>query len=95
MQVTLPDGVTAIGDWAFSDCRSLTQVTIPDSVTAVGYGVFYDCTRLKQIILPASVSSIGEDAFENCNNLSITLKRNSYAEDYAIDNNIPYQYPVD
>ena len=33
---TVPDGVTSIGSFAFSNCSSLTSVTIPDSVTTIG-----------------------------------------------------------
>ena len=40
---TIPDSVTTIGDYAFSDCDSLTSVTIPDSVTTIGEYTFYDC----------------------------------------------------
>jgi hypothetical protein len=32
--------VTAIGDYAFSGCRSLTGITISNSVTAIGEGHF-------------------------------------------------------
>ena len=32
--VTIPEGVTQIGDYAFDGCSSLTSVTIPESVTA-------------------------------------------------------------
>ena len=40
----IPDGVTAIGSGAFSNCRGLTSVTIPDSVIAMGNGVFSGCS---------------------------------------------------
>jgi len=41
--VTIPDGVTIIGNWAFEGCANLTSVTIPDSVTNIGYSAFEDC----------------------------------------------------
>ena len=38
--VTIPDGITKIGWFAFSECSSLTSITIPDSVTSIGYSAF-------------------------------------------------------
>ena len=38
--VVIPDGVTSIGDSAFSWCSSLTGITIPDGVTAIGNCAF-------------------------------------------------------
>ena len=34
--ITIPDSVTSIGDYAFYNCTSLTSITIPDSVTSIG-----------------------------------------------------------
>lgn len=42
----IPDSVTSIGDWAFSDCRGLTSITIPDSMTSIGSFAFEDCNGL-------------------------------------------------
>ncbi|MDE7229001.1 MAG: leucine-rich repeat domain-containing protein [Oscillospiraceae bacterium] len=39
-EVVIPDSVTEISDWAFSDCKRLTSVTIPDSVTKIGGNAF-------------------------------------------------------
>jgi hypothetical protein len=41
--VTIPSGVTSIGDSAFSGCTGLTSVTIPDSATSIGGYAFFDC----------------------------------------------------
>ena len=43
-EYTIPDNITSIGDWAFSNCNSLTSVTIPDSVTSIGRGAFRNLT---------------------------------------------------
>ena len=61
--VTIPDGVTSIGDSAFSRCSWLTSVSIPDSVTNIGNSAFYRCDRLTGITIPASVTNIGNSAF--------------------------------
>jgi hypothetical protein len=44
--VTIPDGVTSIGDAAFYRCSGITSVTIPDSVTSIGDGAFGSCIWL-------------------------------------------------
>ena len=64
--VTIPAGVTSIGDGAFQECSALTSVTIPAGVTSVGDGAFYLCTALASVTIPAGVTSIGDDAFAGC-----------------------------
>lgn len=41
--ITIPDGITSIGNNAFSNCSQLKDVTIPKSVTFMGYTVFQNC----------------------------------------------------
>ena len=74
--VTVEEGVTSIGDYAFYDCTGLNSVTIPNSVTSIGEDAFYGCTGLTSIEIPNSVTSIGEDAFHGCTGLaSIVVER--------------------
>ena len=68
--VSLPDGLTSIGEVAFRGCTSLSSVTIPDSVTSIGYYAFSGCTSLTSVTIPDSVTSIGYDAFFGCTSLS-------------------------
>ena len=53
--VTIGDGITSIGDYAFYSCRGLTELTLPNSVTSIGN--------------PNSVTSIGNSAFGGCSGL--------------------------
>ena len=70
----IPDGVTSIGERAFSVCTSLTSVTIPDSVTSIGYEAFFYCTNLTSVTIGNSLTSISEGAFYCCTSLtSVTI----------------------
>ena len=72
--VIIDDGITEIGDSAFSQFYNLLSVTIPDSVTSIGDYVFRDCTSLASVTIPDSVTSIGAAAFYNCLSLtSVTI----------------------
>ena len=71
-KVVIEDGVTSIGNYAFS-YTGLKSITIPDSVTSIGNYAF-SYTDLKSITIPDRVTSIGNYAFAYCKNLpSITI----------------------
>ena len=69
-EVSIPNGVTSIGDDVFSDCQDLTSVTIPDGVTSIGAYAFSGCIALTNVTIPNSVTSIGEGAFRSCYGLA-------------------------
>lgn len=62
----IPEGTTAIADWAFSDATELKSVVIPDSVKTIGKGAFSGCTSLTEIVIPNSVTAISDNAFYGC-----------------------------
>ena len=68
--VIIGDGITSIGNNAFSDCTDLTSVTIPDSVTSIGDSAFWNCKALTSIVIPAKVTSIGSAAFTLCTGIT-------------------------
>ena len=65
-KVTIKEGVTSIGNYAFRGCSNPTSITIPAGVTSVGVGAFWDCSSLTSITIPESVTSIGVLAFSDC-----------------------------
>ena len=68
--LTIPSGVTSIGNYAFIGCSGLTSLNIPSSVTEIGRGAFEGCSGLTSLTLPSSVTSIGSEAFEGCSGLT-------------------------
>ena len=71
--VVIPEGVTAIGRYAFQGCSELTSVTIPEGVTKINEYAFRNCSGLTRVNMPNSLKTIGQYAFYNCDALSGTL----------------------
>ena len=72
--VTIEEGVTTIGDYAFYSYTLLTPVIIPDSVITIGEGAFSWCTSLESVTIGDSVTIIGKEAFSYCTRLtSVTI----------------------
>ena len=64
--IEFANNVTAIGEAAFVNCRSLTSINIPNSVTTIGGYAFWKCESLSSITIPSGITIIGEWAFNEC-----------------------------
>lgn len=74
--ITIPNGVTSIGDNAFNNNQNLTSVTIPNSVLSIGGSAFL-FNDLSSIIIPDSVLTIGDGAFaQNTNMTNVVIGNN-------------------
>ena len=71
--VIMEPGITAIGNFAFWQCQSLSSVSIPDGVTSIGKSAFRTCSSLTSITIPNGVKTIGEEAFCYCSLTSIII----------------------
>lgn len=70
IRVTLPEGMTSIGDYAFYNCWKLATIDLPSTLTAIGEYAFRGCSRLNNIAaLPAGLTSIGRNAFDMCESM--------------------------
>ena len=70
----IPNSVTSISVYAFSECSKLTSITIPNSVTSIGSDAFSGCSGLTSITIPNTVTSIKSWTFSGCSSLtSITI----------------------
>ncbi|MBQ4140415.1 MAG: leucine-rich repeat protein [Clostridia bacterium] len=47
--IVIPEGVTAIREYAFEDFSNITTVSIPKSLQSIGSYAFYNCTKLTKI----------------------------------------------
>lgn len=80
--ITIPYGVTSIGDEVFAHCTGLKKVTIPSSVKSIGERAFSDChisieesedgteRGLEKVVIENGTETIGKEAFNGCKKLN-------------------------
>ena len=74
--ITLPDSLTIIEEWAFGNVKNITNVVFPDSIHMVGNFAFYCCSKLKDVHFGSGLEKIGKGAFQNCTSITeITIPK--------------------
>lgn len=65
LSISLPEGLTTIGQRAFSGCSRLSgTIILPPTVTTLGFGAFMGCDKLHTVIATGrQVISVGENLF--------------------------------
>jgi hypothetical protein len=78
--ITISEGVTSVGDWAFGYSFNLTNITLASSITNLGHFVFAYCTKLGGVTIPNGVSGISGAAFDYCTHLTNVVLSQSVQE---------------
>ncbi len=70
--------------------NSVETLDIAEGITEIEVWSFNNLNKLTTILLPNTLTGIGSDCFKNCGQFTMKVYENSYAHQYAIDNNIPF-----
>ncbi len=89
--ITLNAMISSIPAQTFYNCDSLATFDIPSRITSIESFAFANCDTLGTVTIMSNVTSIATNAFKNSPNVVIRCYRNSYAHQYAVDNNINYE----
>ncbi len=87
--ITLAEGITDIGNQAFSINPSVTQIVFPDSLELIGRYSFDGCSALTKAVIPA-ITGVSYGAFDSCKSLTIYCYENSPAHTHATKYDIPF-----
>ena len=75
-ELSLPEGLTRIGDFAFLGQDGLSEIKLPASLKSIGESAFQGCAGLRSVKLPENLSSVGHDAFKECTQMKQVFVQN-------------------
>ena len=81
----VPDSVSVIGSYAFSENPYIENIILSDSVTSINNLAFGDCISLKSINIPSAVTKIGIGAFYNCSALTVSCQAYTKPTDWDLE----------
>lgn len=82
-EVEVPQGVTYINPFAFTDCNSIKSIVLPESVTKIGNFAFVFTPNLQSVTMGANMREVGTDLFDYGTQVAICAPTGSYAEQLA------------
>lgn len=84
--ITVSTKVKTIGDYAFRDCKKITELNLPPTLTTIGRYAFTNMT-LYEIEIPPYVTSIGQYAFKDCMQL-VAINADEESETFTSEKGI-------
>ena len=92
IELSLPEGLSTIGEYFFEDLHALTSVAIPESVVMLKQHSFRNCYSLGTLIIPSATTIIEDYVFANCRSLKTVF--NYAATPQLIDESVFYNVDV-
>ena len=91
--LTIPSGITQIGEYAFRNCVNLKSLKLPETLKDIEHGAFLGCSSLTSFEIPSNVKIICNGAFAECNNLTHIICHPMVAPFFYYDDDTsPYDY---
>lgn len=85
----LGKGITAINQYTFSGCSSLSDLHVGENVKTIGQYAFQNCSSLPRIIIPKAVTEIQDYVFFGCKGLKevVMADRNDEESELKLGSN--------
>ena len=66
-EITIPESITSIDEYAFAECVNLKEVVLPNGISYIAPSLFNGCTSLEKVVIPDNgmFTEIQEYAFKN------------------------------
>ena len=65
-EFTVPEGITNIGEEAFSSSLDLQRINLPNSLTSIGSWAFSTCQSLESLVIPDKITIIPRGMAQSC-----------------------------
>lgn len=89
-EITIPEGVEIIEEYAFSDCPALESINLPTTISVINDHAFSLCYNLGKIRIPSSNVIISKEAFKDSPAVILCGIKKSKVQQYAEDANLDF-----
>ena len=69
LSISIDEGVTSIGSFAFSQCSNVQECMVPKTISYIGSYAFKECQSLQEISIPEGITRVSYGCFDGCTNL--------------------------